>query len=168
MKDLAPERHTHFLAWMRSAELNANRVAVQSGIAYTTVKTYVDTPSASLKGSHEARIAQTFDLPVEAIFGTTRPEPNFVGAWRAEVGMTQEALAEAMKTTLSMVEWLEDAPTLSDKWRRRLADAFDIPTGLVLMDPEDVGSGLLREAARFRGDAQQALDMLKLLNRRAA
>lgn len=69
---LASERRENFLAWMKAEGLNANQIAKQSGVSYTTLRSYLDDGpkgTRSLKGDNEAMIANGFGLSVEDIFG---------------------------------------------------------------------------------------------------
>ncbi len=159
--DLLQDRFDNFMAWMEANGLNANRVSLRSGVPYNTIKSYVDKGgTASLKGDNEARIAASYRLPVEAIFGGVPVEPedreaNHLAAWRAKAGLSQEQVAAALGTSLRVVEQLEDGEIdISAKWLRRLADVFGANAGQLLMAPEEAQSDLFEVARAVPKDQQ--------------
>lgn len=66
--------------------------------------------------------------------------PNFLRAWRAKRGLSQEQLAKAVDTSPNMIQYLETGERgLSAKWLRRLAPALDTTPGMLLdTDPDEV------------------------------
>lgn len=89
--------------------------------------------------------------------------PNYLKAWREFREMSQEALAEKLGTTASMISMLEtEQRGLSAKWLRRLAPALRTTPGHLLdLDPAEVDSDVLEIWAsideRDRDKARQVL-----------
>lgn len=71
--------------------------------------------------------------------------PNHLKAWREKREITQEALAELVGTTASVISYLEQGERgLSAKWLRRLAPALEITPGLLLdHDPADLSDDII-------------------------
>lgn len=63
------ERARAFKKWMARAGTNTKRVSEQAGVTYTTLASFVQGDTRSLKGETEQKIAQAFEEPAEAIFG---------------------------------------------------------------------------------------------------
>lgn len=166
--DLLRERYDNFMAWMSANGLNPSRVADRSGVPYTTVKTFVDKGgTASLKGDNEARIAASFGLPVEAIFGAPglpveERQENFLGAWRDKAGLSQEEVAASLGTSLRVVEQLEAGEIdCSAKWLTKLAALYETNPGLLFVSPEAANTDLMA-VARAVPESQKAV-ALKVL-----
>ncbi len=161
--DLLRERYDNFIAWMSANGLNPSRVADRSGVPYTTVKSFVDKGgTASLKGDNEARIAASFGLPVEAIFGAPElpiedRQENFLGAWRDKAGLSQEEVAAALGTSLRVIEQLEAGEIdCSAKWLTRLAGLYRTNPGLLFISPEAADTDLMA-VARDVPESQKAV-----------
>lgn len=166
--DLLRERYDNFVAWMGANGLNPSQVATKSGVPYTTVKSFVDKGgTASLKGDNEARIAASFGLPVEAIFGAPEtPEAerqeNHLGAWRDHAGLAQEEVAKALGVSLRVIEQLEAGEIdCSAKWLTRLASLFKTNPGMLFVSPEQANTDLV-QAARAVPESQKTV-ALKVL-----
>lgn len=71
--------------------------------------------------------------------------PNHLKAWREFMKLSQEQLAERVKTTPSMISMLEtDQRGLSAKWLHRLADALGTTAGFLLdHNPHELPRDLL-------------------------
>lgn len=71
--------------------------------------------------------------------------PNYLQAWREFRGFTQEALAEKVSTTGSVISMLEAGErALSPKWLRKLAPALKTQPGYILdFDPHELDSDLV-------------------------
>lgn len=166
--DLLRERYQNFLAWMAANGLNPNRVAERAGMSYTTIKSYVDKDgAASMRGDNEARIAASFGLPVEAIFGAPEVpaadrQENHLGEWRDRAGLAQEDVASALGVSLRIIEQLEAGEIdCSAKWLTRLADLYGTNPGLLFVSPEQANTDLV-QAARAVPDNQKSV-ALKVL-----
>jgi phage repressor protein C with HTH and peptisase S24 domain len=62
-------RRDAFERFMKSVGDRPADVSRRADVPVTTIYSFLNRPGASLKGSIEAKIAQAYDLPVEAIFG---------------------------------------------------------------------------------------------------
>lgn len=139
MASIAQRRHAAFLAWMQANSLNSSQVAKHAGIPYTTINSYeksADGATKSLRGDTEAKIAEAYDLPVEAIFGFGDPgaeiRPNNLRAWREFRGMSPAGVAQAMATTPSVIKLLEGGgATVSLKWLYKFAEVFGVNAGTI-------------------------------------
>lgn len=71
--------------------------------------------------------------------------PNHLRAWRTYRKLTQEQLADQVGTNANMIQYLETGERgLSAKWLRRLADALETTSGMILEhDPEQLDSDVL-------------------------
>jgi transcriptional regulator with XRE-family HTH domain len=71
--------------------------------------------------------------------------PNHLRAWREYRGLTQAQLGERVGTNSNMIGYLESGERgLSAKWLRKLADALDTTSGMILdHDPNDLDSDIL-------------------------
>lgn len=71
--------------------------------------------------------------------------PNHLKAWREYRGLTQQELADAVKTTQHQIAYLESGERgLSGKWLRRLAPALRITPGFLLdQDPSDLSDDII-------------------------
>lgn len=58
-----------FKAWMARNETNTKRVSVKAGVTYTTLASFVQGDTRSLKGENEQKIADAFETPADDIFG---------------------------------------------------------------------------------------------------
>lgn len=170
MSSLAERRHANFMAWMRASGLNSSQVAKTAKIPYTTVKSYEDKPTSSLKGDNEARIAAAYGLPIEHIFGAADPpaemmEPNHIAAWRAKAGRTVEDVAAELKTSVDVIMQLEaGAIDLTPKWARKLAPFFGANPGQLSMSPEDASKDIVLAATAVPADQrEQAVRVLNAL-----
>jgi transcriptional regulator with XRE-family HTH domain len=98
--------------------------------------------------------------------GPDLPNENFVAAWRERKGWTQAKLGEEIGTTGSVVSLLESGDRqLSPKWLRKIAAAFQIPTGYLLEHhPDEVPADVLEAWAGIPKAKQgDALAMLRAL-----
>lgn len=97
------------------------------------------------------------------------PNENFVQAWRERKGLTQAQLGEAIGTTGSVVSLMEAGKRqLSPKWLRRIAAAFQIPTGYLLEHhPDSVPADVLELwAAIPESERPAAMRMLRSLGQK--
>lgn len=71
--------------------------------------------------------------------------PNYLQAWREFRKLTQEALAEKVGTTGSVISMLEAGErALGPKWLRKLAPALKTQPGYILdFDPNELDSDLI-------------------------
>lgn len=58
-----------FKAWMKRNDTNTSRVSEAAGVHYTTLASFVQGSTKSLKGENEQKIAEAFETSVEQIFG---------------------------------------------------------------------------------------------------
>lgn len=173
MVTTAEIRRLAFLDWMRSNGLNPFQVAKASGVPYTTLDSYKRGDTQSLKGSTEVRIANAYDLPVEAIFGSSDDagssiEPNNVRAWREHAGLSMRQVADALGTTTNVIELLEEGRiTLSPKWLRRLSPVLRVRPGWILdYAPDQLPRDVLEIFAEIPAERQdQALSILETFRR---
>jgi transcriptional regulator with XRE-family HTH domain len=166
--DLAARRHANFLAWMAANGLNPNRIATRVGVTPSTINSYAAKPTASMKGDLEARIASAYGVSVEAIFGAApvvdaELEPNHIGEWRAEAGLTVEDVAAALKTSVQVVLQLEAGEIdLTGKWMRRLAPLFGTNEGNLFKSPALAKSDIVALASTVPAEnQQQAIKVLR-------
>lgn len=91
-------------------------------------------------------------------------ETNHLKAWREFRGMTQDALAEKVGTTNSVISLLESGDRkLSLKWLRKLAPALGTNVGhLAEHDPNNLPTDILDIWASVpEAERPRALDVLK-------
>lgn len=91
-------------------------------------------------------------------------EKNHLRAWREFREMTQDALAEKVGTTGSVISMLESGSRgLSDKWLRKLAPALQTTPGHLLdHDPAELDTDIIDIWAHIdTGDREQALRVLR-------
>lgn len=71
--------------------------------------------------------------------------PNFLREWRQFRNLTQPALAERVRTTASVIHYLETGERgLSSKWLRRLAPELETTPGMLLdYDPNVLDTDLV-------------------------
>lgn len=140
MANVAKRRRAAFLAWMEANDLNASMVAKRSGVPYTTINSYeknTPTGTQSLRGDNESRIAEAYDLPIEAIFGFGDPpdgekQENNLRAWREYRRLKASEVAAGVGTTTAIYELLEaGGATLSLKWLYKIAPVFGVNAGTV-------------------------------------
>jgi len=74
-------RRAAFKQWMASMELSAAEVARRASIPPTTLYSYLDGKSQSLKGANEQKIAEAFGVPVEVLFTSQQGLRREVGVW---------------------------------------------------------------------------------------
>jgi phage repressor protein C with HTH and peptisase S24 domain len=67
------ERSRNFQAWMAANRLNASRVSKTSGVAYSTLISFVRGETASLQGAKEQQIAAAFHTTTDVIFAGATP-----------------------------------------------------------------------------------------------
>ena len=92
--------------------------------------------------------------------------PNHLEAWRKRRKMSQQQLADAIKTTTSVISYLEQGERgLSAKWLRRLAPPLGITPGLLLdHDPEQVSDDMIEIwAAASERQKRQIVDIAKTI-----
>lgn len=91
------------------------------------------------------RVVTGCDITAMDIADDKNGGPNHVAAWRRFRNMTQAQLAEAVGTNQNMIGYLESGERgLSAKWLRRLSDALDTTSGLLLdHDPYTLDSDLI-------------------------
>ena len=145
---MSQRRKAAFIDWMEANDLNVNRVAKATGISVNTLYSYVNGPTQFLTVDKEAKIARTYDLPVEAIFGpveiTPDIEPNFVQAWREHYHLTRKELAKRIGSTEENIRLLEEGQsTFSAKWQRRIADALKVGAGYLHHHPDTLTKDVL-------------------------
>lgn len=90
-------------------------------------------------------------------------EPNELRAWRDRRGLTQQALADAVGTTASVISLLEKGERqLTAKWLRRLSKALNTSPGYLLdASPDELPTDLLDTWTRIpRPKREQALAIL--------
>ena len=90
-------------------------------------------------------------------------EPNELRAWRDRRGLTQQALADAVGTTASVISLLEKGERqLTAKWLRRLSKALETSPGYLLdLSPDELPIDLLDTWARIpQPKREQALAIL--------
>lgn len=61
-------RAAAFKAWMARNGTNTKRVSERAGVTYTTLASFVQGDTRSLKGENEQKIADAFDAPADEIF----------------------------------------------------------------------------------------------------
>ena len=92
---------------------------------------------------------------------------NFLKAWREFREISQEALAEKVGTTGSVISMLENGNRgLSDKWLRKLAPALRTTPGHLLdHDPNELATDILdiweKIPERDRATAKRVLEGFK-------
>jgi hypothetical protein len=74
-------RREAFKAWMDAMELTPAEVARRAAIPPTTLYSYLDGKSQSLKGATEQKIADAFGVPVEVLFTSRSDLKREVGVW---------------------------------------------------------------------------------------
>jgi transcriptional regulator with XRE-family HTH domain len=74
-------RRDAFRAWMAANDLSAADVARRATIPPTTIYSYLDGKSRSLRGDTEQRIAQAFNVTVELLFTARSGMGRDVGVW---------------------------------------------------------------------------------------
>jgi transcriptional regulator with XRE-family HTH domain len=84
-------------------------------------------------------------------------ERNFLQQWREFRKLSQEALADKVGTTKSVISLLENEKRpLSSKWLRKLAEALDTTPGRILdIDPNETGAEILQLWDHMRTDDRQ-------------
>jgi len=90
-------------------------------------------------------------------------EPNELRAWRDRRGLTQQALADAVGTTASVISLLEKGERqLTAKWLRRLSKALNTSPGYLLdTNPAELPTDLLDTWTRIPSPKrEQALAIL--------
>lgn len=95
---------------------------------------------------------------------------NNLRAWRVYRQLTQQALADKIGTTASVIAMLEGGNRqLSPKWLRRLAPALGTTPGRLLeLDPENLPTDILREWDDIPApDRARALAVLQAFKRSA-
>lgn len=85
--------------------------------------------------------------------------PNYLEAWRRFRGFTQEALAEKLDTTSSVISYLEQGERgLSAKWLRRLAVVLETTPGMILdHDPTELDADVIDMWAHAPRDKQRQI-----------
>lgn len=74
-------RRQAFREWMEANDLSAADVARRATIPPTTIYSYLDGKSQSLKGTTEQKIAEAFNVPVEVLFTPRSDLKREVGVW---------------------------------------------------------------------------------------
>lgn len=74
-------RREAFRAWMLANNLTAAVVARRAAIPPTTIYSYLDGKSRSLRGDTQQRIAQAFNVPMEILFTSRSGLGRDVGVW---------------------------------------------------------------------------------------
>jgi transcriptional regulator with XRE-family HTH domain len=74
-------RREAFRAWMAANDLSPADVARRATIPPTTIYSYLDGKSRSLRGDTEQRIAQAFNVAVEMLFTSRSGLGRDVGVW---------------------------------------------------------------------------------------
>lgn len=96
--------------------------------------------------------------------------PKLPSGWREFRGLTQEALAEKVKTTGSVISMLEAGERqLSSKWLRKLAPALRTRPGFMLdFDPNDLDADLIEIWVNANQEQRrQLVDVAKAVMRKA-
>lgn len=156
-------RKAAFVAWMKVRDLNVNRVSKETGIPVTTLYSYTQEGTKATKAltaEYEDKIARTYDLPVEAIFGPFTDgseglfEQNHIRAWREHCRQSAQEVAHQLGVTEITYRLLEEgAILLSARWLRRLAAIFGTKPAFLALDPGDLDAELL-DAMGIPRDAQ--------------
>ena len=68
MEKVPSKRALLFKEWMATRKTNTKRVAEASGVPYTTLASFVQGGTQSLRGENEEKIAAAFDATVDEIF----------------------------------------------------------------------------------------------------
>lgn len=105
---------------------------------------------------------------VEMSFQDKNGGPNHLKAWREKRRMSQQELADAIKTTPSVISYLEQGERgLSAKWLRKLAPVLKITPGILLDHHPDNAPDDVIEMWTHAPDhqRQQASDMFKVILR---
>lgn len=63
-----------FIAWMESQRTNTRQVSLKAGVSYTTLASFVQGKTQSLKGANEEKIVSAFDANAEEVFGGKREQ----------------------------------------------------------------------------------------------
>lgn len=89
----ANPRRDAFVAWMALLGVNTTQVAKAAGISYTTLASFVQGDTRSLKGENETKIANAYDVPIAEIFegSSARPRPRRTVPLVGYVGAGAEA-----------------------------------------------------------------------------
>jgi SOS-response transcriptional repressor LexA len=66
---LPSERARAFKAWMAELSTNTKQVSERSGVSYTTLASFVQGDTQSLKGDTEHKIVAAYGVPAQVIFG---------------------------------------------------------------------------------------------------
>lgn len=75
--DKTPSRRAlAFIKWMESRDLRTKRVAITAGVPQSTLASFVQGISQSLKGETEEKIATAYDTTVDAIFAGAMNTPS--------------------------------------------------------------------------------------------
>lgn len=74
-------RREAFRNWMLANELSPAAVARKAGIPATTIYSYLDGKSRSLRGDTQQRIADAFGTTAEALFSTPSGSVRELGVW---------------------------------------------------------------------------------------
>jgi DNA-binding XRE family transcriptional regulator len=173
--DVIQRRKAAFAAWMKVRDLNVNRVSIETGIPVSTLYSYMSVgPKATkaLTAEYEDKIARTYELPVEAIFGPftdgaeTLVEPNHVRAWREHSSMSAEQVAQELGVTEITYRLLEGgALSLSAGWMRKLAPMFRTKPTCLGFDPNHLDRELLDAMGiprESQAQVQRILDTFRL------
>ena len=67
------KRAVSFAAWMSARELNPSRVSKEAKVPYTTLASFVQGDTRSLKGDTESKIALAYDTTVAEVFESAAP-----------------------------------------------------------------------------------------------
>jgi hypothetical protein len=74
-------RRAAFRAWLADNDLKPADVARRANVPPTTLYSYLDGKSQSMKGTTQEAIAQAFNIPVEALFTSGGGASKDVGVW---------------------------------------------------------------------------------------
>lgn len=98
---LIESRRDAFRSWLRTNELTVAEVARLAGVPPSTLYSYLDGKSASMKGTTQEAIARAFAVPVETLFTSASLTNRQIGVWgkvgaRAEVYPLSDYSADPM------------------------------------------------------------------------
>ena len=98
---VAEQRRAAFRAWIAANDLTPAEVARKADVPATTLYSYLDGKSQSLKGTTQEKIAEAFNVPVERLFTFRSESRAQVGVWgkvgaRAEVYPLSDYSSEPM------------------------------------------------------------------------
>lgn len=123
---------------------SASAVGLSGSVCMDTYSQIVKvdaSPSFHILGeAHFSQICQTVEMDQNKNGG-----PNHLKAWREKRALSQEALAEKVGTSASVISYLEQGERgLSAKWLRRLAPHLGITPGLLLdHDPAEISDDMI-------------------------